>query len=135
MKKEHTTRKKKKPVETIHDPNDVHDMLMENDELWKIQVESYLSIPIEMREKAQEVVRSVLKSEDVEKISKLIKASPITWSFESNLSWGAKIRNLLRKEVCSDEEFVNGSWNEAFPIIVSVALLQMTEAELEKGTD
>jgi hypothetical protein len=72
--------------------------------------------------KAVQVLKDHLCKHEVETIQMLYKYCPETWWHEDHRGWGLHIRNLLRREVCSDKEFsFDRSWDDFYVILIEIA--------------
>lgn len=76
-------------------------------------------------EKAVKVLQENLSSEMKLHIFNLVKLSPLYWTskFFLHHGWGTNIRNLLRNEVCLDEDLPSlWGWDDYYTQLVEIAV-------------
>jgi hypothetical protein len=71
------------------------------------------------------VIKSVMVLSELhplmEETREMYKEDPVHWMSMYHFSTGMTIRNLLRKEVCSDDQLPSGNWDDVYVQLLEIA--------------
>jgi hypothetical protein len=91
-----------------------------------------MNCPVWIIIKSVNFLNGIFDKLDRDGIKRDYENDPETWWAEQHFYWGTNMRNLLRKNVCLDDELPTGNWDDYYVQMIELTV-GVREIELING--